>query len=77
MRVMELSPGGVQIEARFWTESKRLDFMNAASAARQAIVEALKRHGIGLPDGSIRVVTLRTPDGVPAPYAPEPDGVTR
>ena len=75
MRVLELSPNGIQIEARFWTESKRVDFSNAASAAREAIVEALKRRGIGLPDGSVRVVSLQNASGPVATREPDPDPV--
>ena len=56
MRVNDLAAGAILLEARFWTDSKRLDFMNTASAAREAIVGTLKRHSVPLPDASIRVV---------------------
>jgi small-conductance mechanosensitive channel len=50
MRLRDLLPEGVQIEARFWTDSRRTDFMNTASSARRAILAALKRHGFSLPE---------------------------
>jgi small conductance mechanosensitive channel len=56
MRVNDLAAGSILLEARFWTDSKRLDFMNTASAVREAIVGTLKRHAVPLPDASIRVV---------------------
>ena len=56
MRVNDLAAGAILLEARFWTDSKRLDFMNTASAVREAIVGTLKRHAVPLPDASVRVV---------------------
>ena len=39
MRVNDLAAHSILLEARFWTDSKRLDFMNTASAVREAIVD--------------------------------------
>ena len=49
-RLTDLGQDSLQIEARFWSESRRSSLMSTASAARIAIVEALKAAGIQLPD---------------------------
>jgi small-conductance mechanosensitive channel len=58
MRLHDLSLDCVQIEARLWADSHRSDLMNTASAARVAIVDALKAAGIRLPDRDARNVTI-------------------
>ena len=72
MRVNDLAAGWILLEARFWTDSKRLDFMNTASAVREAIVGTLKRHAVPLPDASVRVVRDAAR---PASDGPAPDSV--
>ena len=62
-RLTDFGEDSLQIEARFWTESRRSSLMSTASAARIAIVEALKAAGIQLPDPDQRVVTM-----APAPH---------
>jgi len=59
MRLRDFSQEGVQIEARFWTDSQRRNLMNTASAARVAILSALKSTGIQLPDPDQRIVTIQ------------------
>jgi small-conductance mechanosensitive channel len=49
IQLHELTPQHVRVEARFWTDSRRTDFMRTASAARLAIVRALATKGIELP----------------------------
>jgi small-conductance mechanosensitive channel len=76
MRLKDLHPKYMQLEARFWTDSQRTNLMNAASAARAAILRALKEAGIQLPDPDERVLTSRSgsemaenpdlPQGTPA-----------
>jgi small conductance mechanosensitive channel len=61
VRLRDLSPEEVELEARFWTDSRHRDFMNTASAVRQATLAALKRRGITLPDPSRLRVSI--PDG--------------
>jgi len=61
MRLHDLTPENLQIESRFWTDSRRTDFMNTVSAARIAIVNALKKEGIALPRPEERHVTLTDP----------------
>ncbi len=58
MRLHDLTPEHLHLEARFWTDSRRTDFMNTASAARVAIVTAMQREGIALPTPDERQVTL-------------------
>ena len=70
MRINDLAAGWILLEARFWTDSKRLDFMNTASAVREAIVGTLKRHAVPLPDAPVRVVRDAAS---PASDGPAPD----
>ena len=58
LRLHDLTPEHLHIEARIWTDSRRVDFMNTASAARVAIVAALLREGIALPDPDRRQVSM-------------------
>ena len=58
MRLRDLTADSLQIEARFWADSHRANLMNTASAARVAIVDALKKAEIQLPDSGQHVVTL-------------------
>ena len=49
------------VEARFWADSHRANLMDTASAARVAIVQALRAAGINLPDGTQRGCDCRMP----------------
>jgi small conductance mechanosensitive channel len=62
IRVQELGQDDIVIEARFWTDSRRSDFVATTSQVRQAIVAALKAAEIGLPDPDIRMLIPRQPD---------------
>lgn len=66
MRLHDLTPGYLHIEARIWTDSRRTDFMNTASAARVAVLTALLNAGIRLPDPRERHVTMLEPGAPPA-----------
>ena len=44
----ELENNTLAIEVRFWTDSRRSDFLASSSAVRLALLEALKREGIAL-----------------------------
>jgi small-conductance mechanosensitive channel len=59
MRLRELTEDGLHLEARFWADSHRTNLMNTASAARIAILRALREAGIQLHDPERRVVTIR------------------
>jgi small-conductance mechanosensitive channel len=51
----------VQLETRFWAESNRAQLTGTASAARTAIVRALKGAGIRFPDRDERTVRIAAP----------------
>lgn len=59
VRVEELGPDDIVLEATFWTDSRRSDFNDTASNVRAAIVAAFKGDGIGLPDPDRRVIEQR------------------
>jgi small-conductance mechanosensitive channel len=54
IRLSELGLDRLFIDALFWTDSRRRDFMNTASEARIAIVAALKAAGVELPAPELR-----------------------
>jgi small-conductance mechanosensitive channel len=62
VRVRELTATDVFVEARFWADSRRTDFMDTASAVRASIIAAMKEAGIGLPDPAVRVLVPREED---------------
>lgn len=55
VRVRELEDDSIRIEVRFWTDSRRSDYVATASRVRQAVVELFRREGIALPDGILDV----------------------
>ena len=52
--VRELNDADVILEVRFWTESTRRDFLEAASEVSQAMVRALREAGFALPEADLR-----------------------
>lgn len=62
VRIRELGQDDILIEARFWTNSRRSDFVATASTVMQALVAALKEASIGLPDPDVRILVPRHPD---------------
>jgi small-conductance mechanosensitive channel len=54
VRLRDLSPGQFSIEARFWTDASRRDFVNMSCDVRAAIVDALKEMGIEMPNPDLR-----------------------
>lgn len=62
VRVRELGQDDIVVEARFWTDSRRSDYLATTSAVGHSIVEALRQAGINLPEPDMRVVELRSPD---------------
>ncbi|AFY93065.1 mechanosensitive ion channel family protein [Chamaesiphon minutus] len=56
IRVRDLGQDDIVIEARFWTDSQRSDFVATTSQVRQAIVAALKAAEIGLPNPDVRML---------------------
>jgi len=63
VRLGDLTPDHLHIEATFWTDSRRTDFVETASHVRIAIVQALAKAGIALPDPDTRRVTIVGPPG--------------
>lgn len=61
VRIAELGPDDIELEASFWTDSRRSDFSETASNVRRAIVEAFKAEDIDLPDPARRLVAM-SPD---------------
>ncbi|BAZ71084.1 putative ion channel (plasmid) [Fischerella sp. NIES-4106] len=61
VRIRDLGQDDVVVETRFWTDSRRSDFVATTSAVRQAIVAALKEANIGLPDPDVRILVPRHP----------------
>ena len=59
VRVRELKQDDIILEARFWTDSRRSDFVSTASHVRASVIEAFKAAGIGLPDPDVRILVSR------------------
>jgi small conductance mechanosensitive channel len=74
VRVRDLTENDILLEARYWADSRRTDFMDTASAVRRSIIAALKSAGIGLPDPAVRVVVPRQPEAVSTRQAPDRAG---
>ena len=62
MRLREFTPTSLEVEARFWTDSHRTDFMNTASEVRVAILAALLEAGIALPQPDKRTLVPGDPE---------------
>ena len=58
VRVRECSGSDIWLDVRFWSDSRRSDFVATASGVRAAVVAAFACEGIGLPEPDKRVVTL-------------------
>lgn len=56
VRIRELGQSDITVDARFWADSRRSDFVATASSVRRAIVAALDEVGVSLPDAQVRVV---------------------
>jgi small-conductance mechanosensitive channel len=50
VHVDALGVSDIALELRFWTDSRRSDFVATSSNVRASAVEALRAPGIGLPD---------------------------
>lgn len=59
VRVRELGQDDMVLEVRFWTDSRRSDYVATASAVREHVVRVMKEIGVGLPDPDVRVLTPR------------------
>jgi small-conductance mechanosensitive channel len=61
VRLRELAENDIVFEARFWTDSRRADFLETTSAVGYAIVAALKKSGIGFPNSAVRLLVPHHP----------------
>jgi small-conductance mechanosensitive channel len=61
VRVRELGQDDLVLEARFWTDSRRTDYLDTASAVRTSVVAALKAAAIALPEPDLRYAVHRSP----------------
>lgn len=62
VRVRELKQDDIILEVRFWTDSRRSDFVSTSSNVRTSVVEAFKAARIGLPDADVRVLVWGQPN---------------
>lgn len=61
VQVAELGQDDLVLEVRFWTDSRRSDFVGTAAAVREALVAAARREGLPLPDPDARILSFRAP----------------
>ncbi len=62
MRIQDLGANHIAVEIRFWTDSRRSDYVATASLVRSAIVDALRAAGVSLPDpGVLTIVRASAP----------------
>lgn len=59
VRIQELGPDDIVVDVRFWADSRRSDFVATQSSVRAALVDALRRAGIALPDPDVRHLVPR------------------
>lgn len=56
VRIRELRPDGVRLEARFWTDSRRSDFLATVSRVSEAIVKYFSKRQIPFPQPGERLI---------------------
>lgn len=59
LRIRDLGQDDIVVEVRFWTDSRRSDFLATSSNVRKNVVLAMKEAGIPLPDPDARYLTPR------------------
>jgi len=57
IRLRALTADHLALEARFWTDAHRNDFINTSCAVRAAILHALTDAGVKMPDTSARLLS--------------------
>jgi small-conductance mechanosensitive channel len=62
VRVSALGTNDLSLELRFWTDSRRSDYVATQAAVSAAAVAALRQGGIPLPDPDQRALLLREPE---------------
>ncbi|MCA1628613.1 MAG: hypothetical protein LC742_11715 [Acidobacteria bacterium] len=58
----DLGQDNIVVEARFWTDSRRSDFLATTSQVRSLLIARLKEAGIGLSDPDVRILVPRAPE---------------
>ena len=56
VEVRELEKTNVVVEARYWADSRRTDFVSTASAVRKAIVTELRSQTPSVPGAAVRIL---------------------
>lgn len=59
VRIAELGQDDLVLEVRFWADSRRSDFVATRAAVRAAVVEAMRKAEIPLPDPDTRFLVTR------------------
>lgn len=62
VRVDKLDQDDIVLEVTFWTDSRRSDYKNTASAVRQSVVDAFKQAKIAFPEPDVRLLKPIDPD---------------
>jgi len=62
VRLRALTADHLALEARFWTDAHRNDFINTSCAVRAAILHALTDAGVKMPDTSARLLSPGDPE---------------
>lgn len=55
-RINELGRDEIELDVRFWTDSRRSDYVATCSAVREALVHGFLANGIALPNPDLRVL---------------------
>ncbi len=56
VEVRELEKTNIVLESRFWTDSRRTDYVSTASRVRAAVVEAFRSERSNLPGAAVRIL---------------------
>lgn len=59
VRIRELGANDIILEVRFWTDSRRSDFVATTSKVCENVIEKLKMAGIGLPNPAERKLVIQ------------------
>ena len=62
VRVRDLGQDDAVLEVRFWTDSRRSDYVATASLVRWAVVQEFNQRQLPLPDPDVRVLVPRAPE---------------
>lgn len=77
VRVRELGASDIIVESRFWTDSRRSDYVTTASAVRTSIIAGLKDAAIPLPEPAERILKPGDPERWARALCRAPGGANR